>query len=108
MASPFSGHVGGVGGWMGRISLCTGLATRSSRTWRRGCRRDGEQVVGEDVPVEKEADPFEGEALRLVDGQRVGESDGELGAFVGERTALDRAPVQRDEDFPRACSAVTR
>jgi hypothetical protein len=23
------------------------------------------------------------------------------GAFVGERTALDRAPVQRDEDFPR-------
>ena len=56
--------------------------------------------VGEDVFVEKEADPFQGEALRLVDGQRIGEADGELGAFVGERTALDRASVQRDEDFP--------
>ena len=30
---------------------------------------------------------------------RVGEADGELGALVGERTALDCAPVQRDEDF---------
>ena len=63
--------------------------------------------VGEDVFVEKEADPFQGEALRLVDGQRTGEADGELGAFLGERTALDRAPVQRDEDFPRAGSTLT-
>ena len=63
--------------------------------------------VGEDVFVEKEADPFQGEALRLVDGQRTGEADGELGAFLGERTALDRAPVQGDEDFPRAGSTLT-
>jgi hypothetical protein len=63
--------------------------------------------VGEDVFVEKEADPFQGEALRLVDGRRTGEADGELGAFLGERTALDRAPVQRDEDFPRAGSTLT-
>ena len=57
--------------------------------------------------VEKEADPCQGEALRLVDGQRIGEADGELGAFLGERTALDRASVQRDEDFPRAGSTLT-
>ncbi len=63
--------------------------------------------VGEDVFVEKEADPCQGEALRLVDGQRIGEADGELGAFLGERTALDRASVQHDEDFPRAGSTLT-
>ena len=72
--------------------------------WRAAPSNSGQAhahlSVGEDVFVEKEADPFQGEALRLVDGQRTGEADGELGAFLGECTALDRASVQRDEDFP--------
>ena len=57
------------------------VATRSS---------DIKLTVRETGSLEPNGDPSEGLAPRLIDGERIGESDGELAPFPGEVPSLGR------------------